>query len=242
MEEKEVKFLSVRPTNELLAAFAYADPQKLGDRTIVLCRALQYVAENGSAEVLTRAAQEEIQIQEDVTLPTSFKVRLPAEEEETFSAAVERFKRAFELKRVRLKFLMIVSLKAYGSFQRRKAVGGTAAAMVGFGIDPLVFKQEYELSKKPEKEALYRLARTYLEQADPELEGKIRQQVNEQIQRISDFYNSAKYFPPKRKSFGKTNIIFVAKVYAGLLLFLAETEQVELGEIIGWLEQAAEKG
>lgn len=239
---KEDKFLSVRPTAELLSAFTYADPQKLGDRTTVLGLALQYVAENGSAEVLTRAAQEEIQIQEDVTLPTSFKVRLPAEEEETFSAAVERFKRAFDLKRVRLKFLMIVSLKAFGSAQRQEAAAKTAEHMVKFGIDPLVFKQEYELSKESEKETLYRLAWTYLEKIDPELEGKIREQVNEQIQRISDFYNSAKYFPPKRKSFGKTNIIFVAKVYAGILLFLAETERVDLGEMIAWLERETENG
>ena len=98
------------------------------------------------------------------------------------------------------------------------------------------------MSKEPEKETLYRLARTYLEKIDPELEGKIREQVNEQIQRISDFYNSAKYFPPKRKSFGKTNIIFVAKVYAGILLFLAETERVDLGEMIAWLERETEKG
>lgn len=238
---KEDKFLSVRPTAELLSAFTYADPKKLGDRTTVLGLALQYVAENGSAEVLTRAAQEEIQIQEDVTIPTSFKVRLPEEEEETFSAAVERFKEAFDLKRVRLKFLMIVSLKAFGSAQRQKAVVTTATRMVKIGTDPLVFKQEYELSKEAEKETLYRLARTYLEKVDPELEGKIREQVNGQIQGISDFYNAAKYFPPKRKNFGKTNIIFVAKVYAGLLLFLVETEQVELEEIIAWLKQETEK-
>jgi len=237
--EKE-RYASVRPTPELLAVFEIINRIEVAqdtDRQAVFERAMQYVA-NGSGEVLKTAARQKVEDVDVGEIPTSLKVRVDTV---LFEKIVKMFREAFQIERIKTPFLMRVTLMAYLQHiksESTETIIEEIEPLVQFGIDPLVFKQEYERSEEPSKERLYKVSRKYLEEVDIELNKYIREQVNEQIQDISDYYNISKYLPKRGTTFAKTNIIFVSKVLAGLILLHCDMNCYDLEEVIRNLETA----
>lgn len=110
---------------------------------------------------------------------------------------------------------------------------------VRVGIDHMVFKNSYELcTDTDEKQLLYTQVRKFLE-TDPkgiELCQILRKDISASIQAFSDYYNPERYFPPRRRTLGTTNITYVSKVVAGFLMIAAEAEGIPVDQIIKKLE------
>lgn len=111
--------------------------------------------------------------------------------------------------------------------------------MVNIGFDSLVFKQEYEISVEQEKEKLYEQVRCYLETDSKGIElcNSLRLKISSSIKSYSDYYNIYRYNPAKRKTLGTANIIYIAKAVTGLLLCIAETEEIKISQIINEIKQ-----
>lgn len=154
----------------------------------------------------------------------------------------EEIKDYFKLKRVTAPYLIKLILLNYLGYLTKlrdnedKESIITAKKMVDFGIDGLVFKNSYELSNDTNKEKLLEVVRKYLEVYDKDLNEKIRFQMNQKIKQYSDFFNINRYSTKPRSTFGTCNIRFVSKVFAGLLITMAEIEEYEIKEIINTLE------
>lgn len=239
------KYASVRPKRELIALFELINKIEGAqdtDRQSVFERAMQYVVKSGTSVLRTAEKQrvEETDVGE-LQLPSSLKVRV---DENLFKQTVEMFKEVFKIERVKIPYLMRVTLTAYLSHlqhEYKNTIITEIEPLIEFGIDPFVFKQEYEHSANPNKEKLYELSRKYLENVDVKLNKHLRDQVNKQIQGYSDYFNVSKYFPKKRAAFATTNIIFISKVLAGLILFQCEINGSDLLEIINNLEDSINK-
>lgn len=234
-----VKYASVRPTKEIIALYSMVrdiEVSQDNDRQAIFSRALEYVDKVCETEMLKEAARMKINPSKEEYIPATMKVRV---EPDIFERVTEKFRTAFEISRVKLSFLMKVVLKAYlMHLEEGKPdfIAQDVNAVLDIGIDCFVFKQEYEMSEYPDKEKLCRAARGYLEK-DKVLCDKLREQINGQIRRISDYYNVEKYCPKRRGNFAKTNIVFVSKVFSGLLLVLGEVNEWEKEELFEALER-----
>lgn len=113
-----------------------------------------------------------------------------------------------------------------------------AKRCVQSGIDLLVFKmayQEFRRDNRQEADRLYEACRRLLRQ-DDKLYGKLAEDAAAWIRGISDFYSVEKYQPQRKKSFARSNAIFLSKAFAGLLLTLSEAEDQNIGEVMEQLE------
>lgn len=238
------KYASVRPTKELIALFELINNVEVAqdnDRQAVFERAMKYVAESGISvlKIAEKSRVEETDIDE---VPSSLKVRV---DETLFKQLIEMFREAFQIERVKIPYLMRITLTAYLLHIQQKyknTIINEINPLIEFGIDPLVFKQEYEHSDEPNKVELYKVSREYLENVNLELNRHLREQVNKQIQGFSDYYNIGKYYPKRGATFAKTNIIFISKVFAGLVLFQCDMNGYDLSEVIKNFKGATNKG
>lgn len=244
MEDNKIRYASVRPTKELLAVFELikrVEDEQDTNRNSIFERAMHYVLALGlnNEIILKNAAKKKIDIIDIDEVPTTMKVRV---DPSLYDEVVELFRQVFHIKRVKTPYLMKITLMAYLShIQDEDIIVHEIKPYIKLGIDSLVFKQEYEHSSDVRKMKLYELSRVYLEEVDIVLNTSIREQVNKQIREISDYYNVTKYFPEKGGNFAKTNIIFVAKVLAGLILLHSEINGYDLSKVINNMETAIRK-
>lgn len=239
MATNTIKYASVRPTEELLTVFELiksVDGEQDLDRNSIFDRAMHYVLELDVHEriILKHVAKQKMKTMEIEEIPASLKVRV---DPILFDKTVELFRQVFQIKRIKIPYLMRITLMAYLiHIQDEDTIIQEVKPLIEFGIDPFVFKQEYESSSDPRKKRLYELSRVYLEEVDVKLNINMREQINKQIKEISDYYNVTKYLPKKRENFAKTNIIFTAKVLAGLILLHSEMNGYDLSTVITNME------
>lgn len=114
-----------------------------------------------------------------------------------------------------------------------------AEKMVNIGFDSLVFKNCYEISMEQEKEQLLKYVRCYLETDSKGIElcNNLRPKIASNIKSYSDYFNAYRYNPTKRKSLGTAYISHIAKAVTGLLLCIAETEEIEISQIINEMKR-----
>ena len=230
------KFVSVRPTRELISVFQQAGPDGVSSRTDLFNQALCYLAQKNDPEEVVRASRMKIEITYEGELPSSFKLRI--EDDQVYSRVVELFRRAFGLERVQGRLLVTLTMLAWRNRGRGRMLEDVDKAAVR--CDPLVFKIEFETSKEEKKHELFRLAKIYLGDVNPELGLKLREWVETWIRGISDYYNGAKYLPPRR--LGGTTLPYMAKIYAGIILCLTEIEQWNLNDLLEELSETCDSG
>ena len=232
---------TLRPTDELIAlyeAIKKEDPAQDLNRQATFDRAMRYVVQLEDKSVLKAAATQQLENVEAGDLPSSLKIRV---DEALFKEVSDIVREVFQLGRVKIPFLMRVTLMAYlqhvRSENKAECFSGVEA-ICRFGIDPFDWKQVYEVSTDPNKGRLYELSRAYLETVDLELNERLREMTNRQIQGISDYYNIYKHFPEKRGNFAKTNIVFISKVLAGLILGLSEmVDPLDVEDVMEYMEK-----
>lgn len=226
------KFVAVRPTKELLSVFQQAGPDGISNRTDLFQQALRYVAGKNDSEILVRASKKKIEVTYVGELPSSFKLRI--DDEQVYSQVVELFKQAFGLERVQGRLLVTLTMLAWINREKRTVL--ETAGKIAVRCDPLVFRMEFQTSQAAEKEELYQLAHLYLSEVDVDLCQKLRRQVEGWIRQISDYYNGDRYLPPRR--LGRTTLPYLSKVFAGVILCLAEMEGLDLKEVLEELRKA----
>lgn len=257
------RYASIRPTWEHISLFEFIGINESAqdkDRPAITERAMRYIESlDNYKSVLKSAARQKIEKIEDLEIPASLKVKVDSQ---LFNAIIDKFRETFNIERVKTPFLMRITLMAYWQYinsdtefiqeikepndnislassvrnEGNRESLNQVKQMIDFGIDFLVFKKEYDSCSDNNKEQLYLTSKKYLENYDPQLNTKIREQVNLQIKGYSDFFNIDKYYPKPRSNFGQCNIIFVTKVFAGLLITLSEIEEIDLEKIIESLE------
>lgn len=257
------RYASIRPTWEHISLFEVISANEAAqdkDRPAVTERAMRYIESlDNYKNVLKSAARQKIDKIEGLEIPASLKVKVDSQ---LFDVIIDKFKDTFNIERVKTPFLMRVILMAYwqyinsditfiqeiiepednislaSSVQKEDNRGAInhAQTMIEHGIDFLVFKKEFDVCSDNNKEKLYLTCKKYLEDFNPQLNTKIREQINFKIKSYSDFFNIDKYYPKPRANFGKCNIVVVTKVFAGLLITLSEIDGLRLGEIIESLE------
>ncbi len=257
------RYASIRPTWEHISLFEVISINEAAqdkDRPAVTERAMRYIESlDNYKNVLKSAARQKIGKIEGLEIPASLKVKVDSQ---LFDAIIGKFRETFNIERVKTPFLMRVTLMAYWQYinsdtefvqeiiESEDNISQASSVrnedsretlinvnkIIALGIDFLVFKKEYDSCTDNNKELLYLTCKKYLENFDPQLNKKIRKQVNLQIRGYLDFFNIDKYYPKPRSNFGQCNIIFVTKVFAGLLIILSEIEGLDLDKIIGSIE------
>ncbi|OME46847.1 hypothetical protein BSK59_28805 [Paenibacillus odorifer] len=216
------KMLSIRPNWQIRSLFFEIQKyQEAANRTEIANWALEKAVEQKvDWRKVSKIKIEETE--EEIKQPEFMQIRV---DEEYYNKVVEQIMDTFKLKRLKAPYLIQLVLVNYLSIiingDKDESIG-TAEKMIDYGIDPLVFKNAYELSDDMNKDQLLELARQYLEEYDTELNRKIRTQMNQKIKLHSDYFDVDKYYPKPRNDFGTCNIRFVSKCLAGLLLVLVE--------------------
>lgn len=232
------KVISIRPTVTIIKLFneiKIADTHQDADRNSMFNRALEMAAgKNIDWRTISKIKVKESA--EEIVPPEFMKIKV---DETRYNKVLKEIKDTFSLKRVTAPYLTKLVLSFYLSELKKGSnqdIIGVASGMVDFGLDCLVFKKEYDFSSYANKEKLYQLSKKYLEEYDVNLNKQIRDQVNVKIKSYSDYFNIDKYTPKPRGDFGTCNIVFVAKVLAGLFLTLSEIEGYDLNDVIESLE------
>lgn len=239
------KFVGVRPSYELVALFSLISKEDTAqdmDRHSIFERAMRYVAQLEDKSILKKAAKEPVDEIDIGQMPTSLKVKY---DEVLFDEVLSIFREVFQIEKVKVAFLMKVTLMTY-LLHVREGSPNRLIDLIKFPTnykwDAFDWKQVYETSTHPDKVHLYEVSRMYLENVDQELNERLRETTNEQIQRISDYYNIHKHYPEKRGNFGKTNIVFISKVLAGLILGLSEmSEEREVEVALDYMKKEITK-
>lgn len=257
------RYASIRPTWEHISLFEVISINEVAqdkDRPAVTERAMRYIESlDNYKNVLKSAARQKIGKIEGLEIPASLKVKVDSQ---LFDAVIDKFKETFNIERVKTPFLMRVTLMAYWQYinsdtefvqeiieseynisqassvrnEDSSELFNQVKRMIDFGVDFFVFKKEFDSCTDEHKEKLYLTSKKYLEDFDPQLNTKIRVQINIKVKSYSDFFNVQKYYPRPRVNFGQCNIVVVTKVFAGLLITLSEIEGLGMGEIIESLE------
>jgi hypothetical protein len=257
------RYASIRPTWEHISLFEVISINEAAqdkDRPAVTERAMRYIESlDNYKNVLKSAARQKIGKIEGLEIPASLKVKVDSQ---LFDAIIDKFRETFNIERVKTPFLMRVTLMAYWQYinsdtefiqeiiepednislassvrnEDNSEAINHIKQMIEFGIDFLVFKKEFDFCTDDNKEQLYLTSKKYLEDFDPHLNKKIRDQINLKISHYSDYFNIEKYYPKPRANFGQCNIVVATKVFAGLLITLSEIDGFGLGEIIESLE------
>jgi len=232
------KMLSIRSNRQISSLFVEIQKyQEAANRTEIANWALEEAVEQKVDWIEVSKFKIEV-AEEEIKQPEFMQIRV---DEEKYITVVEQIMDTFKLKRLKAPYLVQMILKNYylSNFKKgyKDEIIGKAEKMIDYGIDPLVFKNAYELSDDLNKEQLLELARQYLEEYDTELNNKIRLQMNQKIKQYSDFFNSNRYLQKTRTDFGTCNIRFVSKCLAGLLLILIECGDYATKEIIQSLKK-----
>lgn len=237
------KILSIRPTVQIIMLFReikVLDLHQKSDRSSIVNRALEMAISKKTDWKLVLTQNINSNIMEN-TPPDFMKLRV---EEKKYNVVLEQIKKSFSLKRVTNPYMIKLLLSFYLSELRKedkKDVINLVEGMVNIGVDCLVFKKEYDFSDYEDKEELYQLSRKYLEECAPILNNNIREQINATIKKYSDYFNIERYLPKPRSDFGTCNIVFVAKVLAGLFLTISEINNYDPKQIVNCLEAEINK-
>jgi len=239
--------ISLRPNKQIINLFReikIIEKHPESDRTAVVNRALKSASAANTIDWKAVAnVMANVKINEEVaksTPPDHMKFRVDAEQ---YHFVAEQIKDAFSLQRVKAPYLIGLVLTYYLlDLQKQKSrdVIKSVKRMVDFGIDGLVFKFEWDVSDYPQKKNLLQLCRIYLESCNPHINDSIREQVNHRIKGYSDLFNADRCFPPRRRTLGTCNILFVSKVLAGLFILVAEIEGYDLNGIVEALQQVTD--
>lgn len=230
------KILSIRPNLQISLLFAeIQDYQETANRNEIVNSALEKsIEQKVDWRVATKFKVDESS--EEIKQPDFMQIRV---DENKYNLVVNEIKQAFDLKRVTAPYLIRLILVNYLLFLKNngnKEVISTVEKIVDFGIDCLVFKNEYDRSEYAKKELLLVLSRKILE-LNSDLNIKIRSQMNERIRKYSDYFNIEKYYPRPRSDFGTCNIVFVSKVLAGLFLLISEVEEINPDKMVETLQE-----
>lgn len=237
------QLISLRPTPQIIGLFERIKEYDIHpqlDRSSIVNRAL-YSASSREVDwnLVASSKITDIEKKAEPSLPDHIRFNVEKKLYEKISLEI---KSLFSLKRISAPYFIRLLLTFYLSEISKTTNEDNNEAinhitqMIDFGIDFLVFKKEFDSCTCDKKEKLYLTSKKYLEEFDPHLNKKIRDQINLKIKSYSDFFNIEKYYPKPRANFGQCNIVVATKVFAGLLITLSEIDGLGLGEIIESLE------
>ncbi|MDD7796309.1 hypothetical protein [Clostridium sp. 'White wine YQ'] len=232
--------LSIRPNKQISALFMEIQQyHEIANRNEIVNWAIEKAIDHN----IDWRTISKFKIDEDVDelkQPDFMQIRV---EKNKYNAISEEIKEFFGLERVTAPYLIRLVLANYLSSLKnieKNKMFTTSEKMIDFGIDCMVFKNEYDTSNYQKKEILLELCRKYLENCNLEMNESIRKQINLKIEAFSDYFNVNKYYPPRRSTLGKCNIIYVSKVLAGLFLVVAEIDGYDIGQLMESFQQKIE--
>ncbi len=242
METKTTTLITARPTPQLIGAFEFVRNQcpalsKASYADLVETAMGCFVRHGKEEETLLNRAII-MKVPDGSNVPSTFSIRI---DESLYQNCLSLFRDTLGIFRVKQPFLLRAILVYYALRQPAdtpSAIDSADKVVTAGMLDYYAFKMAYETYEMEpgEKNKLYEKSKRYLEE-NPDILDRLRTGINIWIRGISDYYNRLRYSPIRQRTLGTTNIIFITKVYCGLILVISETQGITLKELMDELKE-----